>query len=405
MIDIKAKEECCGCQACAQICPKSCVTMQPDEEGFLYPIVDTTACIQCGLCERVCPELHSTRSGEIAPIAYAAYNRDEKTRMESSSGGVFTLLAEQVLNQNGVIYGVAMEHSYVLHIRVDQKDGLKQLRGSKYVQSDTSGIYLQVKRDLDDRHLVLFTGTPCQIEGLKGFLRREYENLICMDFICHGVPAPKVWEKYVSLREKTSGARIERVNFRHKKYGWEMFSMMIHFENKTAYHSKRKNDLYMRTFMSDICLRPSCYHCSFKKRSRVADITVADFWGIDEACPDMNDEKGISMVVLHSRKGERLFELISKDMIWRKVDVESAICSNLAMIRSSKMPENRQEFMKRIQTEPIEDLVPQFTRKPINLKAEVKSFVKVAMYRIGLLSLAKKMKRHIRNNCGFNKCN
>ena len=394
MISVEQKHLCCGCQACAQSCPKSCIVMPPDEEGFLYPVVDAATCVNCGLCERVCPVLNSTEQiKDTVPVAYAAYNLDEKVRLESSSGGIFTLLAEDVLEKNGVVYGAAMVGSVVKHIRVDNCEALYALRGSKYVQSDIGQTYLQAKKDLEEDRTVLYTGTPCQIEGLKAFLQKEYDNLICMDMICHGVPSPMIWSKYVAFREKKAESPMLRMSFRHKHYGWKTYAVAFEFSNATAYVCKHRYDPFMRAFLNDMCLRPSCYHCAFKKVNRVSDITVADFWGIAGLCEDMDDDKGTSLVLVHSDKGEEIFSKINQQLQCRAVEFEKAIKGNPAMIHSAKQPENRELFMRESQSASFSAVVKKYTKNPFNIKAWLKNGLKIILKSVGLLGVVKRIKK------------
>ena len=388
---LKEVKYCVGCQACSQICPKSCIKMCADEEGFLYPVIDEETCVRCGLCEKVCPVLHSTEEKQNEPKAYAAYNLDEKVRLASSSGGMFTLLAEYVLDQDGIIYGAAMDGIKVKHIRAENRETLELLRGSKYVQSDIGRIYVQARADLEAGKTALFTGTPCQIEGLKSFLGKEYDNLIAMDFICHGVPSPMVWEKYVALREKKANAPVTRVSFRDKQYGWNAFRMLLEFANGTVYTCSHHDDLFMRVFLRDLCLRPSCYQCSFKKVHRVSDITVADFWGIQNVCPEMDDDQGTSLVMVHSEKGAEIFRHLRKKMDCREVPFEAATRDNSAMIRSAEKPKHRDSFMRRILTEDFEPLAAKFIRAPLKPKTLLKKLLKKA----GLLQMAKNLKKRI----------
>ena len=296
MIHIQNKIDCCGCHACAQICPQHCITMQPDAEGFLYPQIDETACIHCNLCEKVCPILQSLEEPkDKTPAAYAAINKDDDIRRQSSSGGVFTLLAEYILAQGGVVFGAAMadDQRSVRHIAVETPEDLAALRGSKYLQSTIGNTYGEAKQALQAGRKVLFTGTPCQIEGLKSFLQgREYPNLYCMDVICHGVPSPLAWQTYVSEQETRAGVPARRTFFRHKKYGWKTFALLLEFSNNKAYECVLSKDAFMQAFLQNACLRPSCHACHFKKLNRVSDITVADYWGVQNQQPDMDDDKG-----------------------------------------------------------------------------------------------------------------
>lgn len=392
MIQLQEKKHCCGCQACAQICPKGCITMAEDEEGFRYPQVDADKCVQCGRCEAVCPVLHSAEDTGREPEAYAAYSLDPEIRRESSSGGVFTLLAERILEENGAIYGAAMEGSRVQHIRVADMEGLSRLRGSKYVQSDMAGAYLQAKADLDAGKMVLFSGTPCQIEGLRTFLRKDYDKLLCVDMICHGIPSPKVWQSYVSLREKAAGAPAARMSFRHKKYGWKSYAVFFEFANKTAYDRRHGDDPFMRVFLHDLCLRPSCYECRFKKLGRVSDITMADFWGVTGIQPEMDDDGGTSLVLIHSQKGRDIFEAIQPRMRCQSTDGKAAIAVNPAMLHSVKKPKNRERFLAELQTDNFEALAAKYAKDPFQPKEALKKLLQT----LGLLETAKKIRKRLK---------
>lgn len=395
MICVDQKYRCCGCQACAQICPKACITMVQDDEGFLYPGVNETLCVQCGLCRKVCPVLRSKHEKGRTPIAYAAYNTNEAIRQESSSGGIFSLLADAVLSCAGIVYGAALDGTVVKHLRISRKEELPLLRGSKYVQSDINQSFLLARQDLEQGRRVLFTGTPCQIEGLLAFLQKSYDNLICMDIICHGVPSPKVWNSYVIMREKAAESRVNQISFRNKKDGWRNFSMYIRFSNSSEYISQSAKDPFMNAFLCDLCLRPSCYQCSFKKINRASDITVADFWGIEEVCPDMDDDRGISLVILQSEKGKSLFSSVCEQTVYQKVDIFNAIRSNSAMTNSSEIPKDRGAFMEELSEFNFEDRVSQYAKHHIKFSVIVKSFVKWLLNCCGLLMFAKKIKRKL----------
>lgn len=391
MIQIQEKHNCTGCQACSQICPQNCIQMCADQEGFLYPVVDEKNCVQCGLCEMVCPVLQNTEEKRDTPKAYAAYNLNEEIRLASSSGGVFTLLAEHVLDREGILYGAAMVGTQVKHIRVADRKGLELLRGSKYVQSDIAQTYVLARDDLEAGKTVLFTGTPCQIGGLKSFLRKKYDHLIAVDIICHGVPSPMAWERYITLREKEAGASAKQIFFRHKKCGWKKYALFLEFSNRTEYAGCRHDDPFLRAFRRDLCLRPSCYQCSFRKVNRVSDITLADFWGIEKVCPEMDDDQGTSLVILHSDKGEEIFRSLRLKMNCREVPFEAAIAGNTAMIRSGKKPEQRDSFMRRVQTENFDQLAAAYTKDPVTVKRILKKMLQKA----GLLQTVKNLKKRV----------
>jgi coenzyme F420-reducing hydrogenase beta subunit len=303
MIEIKEKEMCTGCYGCENICPQDCITMEKDYEGFSYPIVNKKSCTNCGLCEKVCPMLHEVELHE-QPVAYAAYNKNEKIRMQSSSGGLFTLIAEQIINEEGVVFGVGFDESFnVTHSYVECKEELIRFRGSKYIQSEIGDAYKQAKDFLIQGKKVLFTGTPCQIAGFKFYLGKDYENLICQDIVCQGVPSPLAWSKYLEsrIRKQGNGKQIREITFRSKDESWKQYKLKISFEADNIYQENKSNDKYLRAFMKFISIRPSCFRCKFKGEHRASDITLADFWGIQNVISNMDDDKGISLVIINSQ--------------------------------------------------------------------------------------------------------
>lgn len=381
MIEIKSKEDCCGCYACYNICPKQCITMKTDNEGFWYPKIDKNKCINCNLCEKVCPIINPVKRVDSKKIAYASMNKDEQVRMKSSSGGIFSILAEYIIKNNGVVYGAGFDEDFnIKHKRILYSTDLDLLRGSKYVQSSIGDIYKQVKNDLENNNPVLFTGTPCQVEGLRSYLRKEYVNLITMDFICHGVPSPLVWEKYLKKMKKSKQENIKNIYFRNKDIGWKLFSLKIIFD-KRIYSNDLNNDLFMKGFLQDVYLRPSCYNCKFKKINRISDITVADFWGIENILPKMDDDKGTSLVVIHSEKGKQLFDKLSETMIINEVDLNEAIKYNSSMIRSVKYNEKRNSFFAELNSgKELTDLIRIYTK--ISFEKRVKNKIKSIIKRL-----------------------
>ena len=387
------KERCTGCAACADACPKNCISMRADDEGFLYPHIDKASCVRCGKCEQICPVLRVEKKAvtdgaipQSTPAAYAACNKDEAVRLASSSGGIFTLLAERTLALGGVVFGAAMREDQrsAAHIAAETPQELERLRGSKYMQSDTQGIYKQVKAALQAGRKVLFSGTPCQVEALRAYLGHEDANLLCVDFICHGVPSPKVWNKYVEFREGRAGAPVRRTFSRHKKYGWKTFALLFEFSNNNANVQIFGEDLYMQAFLRNACLRPSCHACSFKKLNRVSNITLADFWGIENIAPDMDDDKGTSLVLVHSEKGDNILREIAPSLRIKPVDTYEALKGNPSMLQSVPPHPRRAEFFANLDTLPFDELVHKFAREPISIKMLASAFLK----KIGLFPVA-----------------
>lgn len=345
MIIINNKTNCCGCSACAQACPKKCIKMLADTEGFLYPTVDNVLCINCGLCEKVCPIINAENKSENLLSAYAGYINDDTVRLNSSSGGLFTPLAEYVLSQNGVVYGAAFDNNqHVQHIRVDSEEDLNLLRGSKYVQSDINNTYIEAKYDLDNGIFVLFTGTACQISGLKQYLKKDYNNLLTVDVLCHGVPSPKVWEKYLEEHKKKASSSVQQTFFRRKNYGWKRYAVELKFSNSTAYLKEFREDSFMKLFLGNICLRPSCYDCKFKALERDSDLTIGDAWGIDQVMPELDDDKGTSVILVHTEKGQELLGLIINKLVIKQGDVNVLLPPSADSRKSVKEHPGRKEF-------------------------------------------------------------
>ncbi len=348
---IVARELCCGCSACFSICPKKCIKMKEDKNGFLYPVIYEEKCINCGLCKASCPiqntyHKHENKLNKLK--SYIAYNKNNSIRESSSSGGIFTALAECILNDGGIVFGVVLDEQYkAVYMCVEKTEELWKLRGSKYMQSDMKNVYNEVKCFLNKGRKILFSGTACQIEGLKCFLKKDYDNLITVDVLCHGVPSPKVWMRYLEGQKKKNKGSIQNINFRDKSTGWKDYSLKISFDT-TEYKNIYYRDNYMRMFISDICLRKSCYNCKFKELYRNSDITLGDCWEIDNIRPDENDNLGVSIILLHTRKGENILKKIEKDLVLIEEDVEKIVPSNSDARKSVKENPKRDKFFDKL---------------------------------------------------------
>ena len=366
MIQILDKSQCCGCTACVSICPKQCITMREDEEGFLYPVVDSSHCIDCNLCKKVCPELYPKEMREPLHV-YAAKHKNEQVRLASSSGGIFTLLAEKIIDEGGVVFGVRFNNNWdVVHDYTETMEGLAVFRGSKYVQSYMGDCYLKAKSFLEQGRKVMFTGTPCQIAGLKNFLRKDYDNLLTVDVVCHGVPSPKVWQVYLDEIARKGGknsvlshpivekTEINHIDFRSKSIGWKKYSFALTLSKATADGEKNTvllssiftENPYMNAFLSNLSLRPSCYDCPAKSGKSGSDITIADFWGIEDVLPEFDDDKGISLVLSYSEKGGRWLAGLDCECI--EVDYWSAQRMNPLISTSVSKPINRAFFFRQL---------------------------------------------------------
>jgi coenzyme F420-reducing hydrogenase beta subunit len=393
VIKIVDKQNCCGCYACYNICPQGCISMESDEEGFWYPKVDYDKCIECSLCIKVCPVINKV-AVQNEPSAYACINNNEAIRLDSSSGGLFTLIAEQVIEDGGVVFGANFNEIFeVEHSCVELKEELEKLRGSKYLQSRIGETYKQAKQLLKSGKKLLFTGTPCQVGGLKSYLGKSYSNLLCVDIVCHGVPSPGVWKKYVDYRQEKAGSAVQRISFRRKDDGWKRYSVSFLFKNNTEYRETLDKDLYMRAFLKDVCLRPSCYACEFKMIHRQSDITLADFWGIQSMLPDMDDDKGTSLIFVNSKAGQAMIEQIADKMQFKKVDINEAVKYNPAAIKSVAYNPNREKFFKELHKLTFDELVRKYCtdKLPIRVKRKTKVILRKILMKLGLLSLAKRV--------------
>ena len=346
MIQIKNKSECTGCHACYSKCSQSCIDMVEDKEGFLYPNIDSEKCIQCGLCEKVCPILHKAESLKLKKV-YGAYNKNNKIRLQSSSGGIFSLISQECVSNDGICFGAIYDENFnIVHKGIKKEEDIYKMRGSKYYQSVIGSSFKIAKEKLEKNKPVIFSGTPCQIAGLKSFLGKDYENLICIDIACHGVPSSKVFKKYIN--ESCKNNEIENINFRDKSISWDNYSIKINYKNNQDFVQLGKDNLYVQGFVNDYYLRPSCYECRFKGIDREGDITLADFWGVDKIKPDLYDKKGISLLLINSEKGLNLFNKIKKNVYYEDVNIYECIKSNISMVESPQKALRRDVFFKYI---------------------------------------------------------
>lgn len=357
---------CCGCSACFSICPKHCITMQTDGEGFLYPSVSETVCVNCGLCEQVCHELHPYEERKPLTV-YAAINKDEDIRLKSSSGGIFYLLAEKTILEGGVVFGARFDDEWQIVIDcAETLEGVNPFMGSKYVQARIDTAFKDAEAFLKQGRKVLFSGTPCQITGFRHYLRKEYDNLTTVDFVCHGVPSPKVWKRYLDEVVTSGKQAINDVKFRDKRAGWKKFNFALLFNQDEKVHSlcswHQKNH-YMRAFLFDMILRPSCHDCRAKRGRSHSDITIADFWGINMEMPEMDDDKGTDLVLVNTEKGRRALD-------WSKVTKKESslevVSKYSGTLLSSTMPHPRRtQFFSNLDASPsVIDLIEKSLRPP-----------------------------------------
>lgn len=384
------RADCCGCYACYNSCPFDAITMEEDTEGFRYPRVDADRCRNCGKCERNCPVLNPiVKEQDQTPPTYAAINKNETIRKESSSGGMFQLLAEQILKEGGIVFGAGFDADWeVCHQSVETVAELDRLRVSKYLQSRVETSFQQVTEHLRAGRKVLFAGTPCQCAALRRFVGKNDENLILVDFICHGVPSPKIWRKYLALRANKK--EIRRISFRNKNLSWERYLLAISYGNANKYlAADLTTDLYLQGFLQNLYLRPSCHNCHFCKKNRPSDITLADFWGVQEESPSMYDGKGTSLIFIQSTKGRNLFNQIKDHAKIMEQDFERAILHNPSMITSSTPSPKRTAFFQDVQRDEKDfmKLLYVYTKPP--LKTQVKQFIRRIPGTVALVHMIK----------------
>ena len=414
MIKIEDKAKCTGCMACAQKCPRHCITFKDDKEGFFYPQVDLQSCVDCGLCEKVCPVISPVESKK-AKKTYAAINRNLAIRNESSSGGIFTLLAEAVLNEHGVVFGARFDSQWnVVHNYTESIADLSAFRGSKYVQSRVGDSYIKVERFLKEGRKVLFSGSPCQVAGLHKFLKREYENLVTVDFVCHGVPSPMIWRDYLNdiIRPKGVDGKnmvsqlslndmpaITGISFRDKRNGWKKFgfsvrvksaskadknlvSQSVEVDDRLLFYEPHKENLYMKGFLKNLYLRPSCYACPAKAGRSGSDYTLADFWGARDYVGDFDDDQGLSAVLIYHDK----LNIASLDMDFRPTTMNKILSQNPAIVKSSRMKGGRAKFFARYEKSHQVKLINKYTKYTLKENLRYSSIKILAnLHLVGLL--------------------
>lgn len=369
MIKIQNKIDCCGCNACGDVCPKQAITFVTDNEGFWYPEVDLQKCIDCHLCEKVCPVIskvdHVQRYNE--PRVFAAYTKDEEVRLDSTSGGIHSTLAKEVYSRGGYVGGAIYNPDHtVSHFISNDESDLPKIRSSKYLQSCLQGQYIEVKNLLEQGEKVFCCGTPCQIQSLYKYLKKDYENLITCDFICLGVNSPKVFLKYMDFLENKYGAKATEIKFKNKKWGWHNFSLRVNFENGQEYCEDRYHDLFFIGYLqSRNFMRPSCYQCQFRNYPQRSDITLADFWGLENIDKSLDQDKGTSLVMINSEKGLSLFERVKDKIVWKEFDFEKAKQGNPAISTSPKIVQgDRDDFFKALNILPFDLVAKKFFPLP-----------------------------------------
>ena len=351
MKTIVKHDKCTGCKACGDVCPTKAISFRNDGHGFWYPNIDMNKCISCGSCERVCPQRKKYQSSNEEPTVYAAWNKDERIRINSTSGGIFYAIAKSVINKRGWVVGCRYSEDYksAYHETVNNLSDLEKLMGSKYFQSDTGNIFIRTKNLLEDGKEVLFCGTPCQIDALSTFLDKKYDNLVTMDFICLGINSPKAFRAYVEEQEKKHKSKVKYIQLKNKIEGWQSLASYMEFENGQTYLANKDKDWWIKGYIKEnLYMRESCYHCKYRQIPRIADITVGDFWGIT-GVSSRDLFKGVSIVMVNSKQGNKLLELARHDLTIKASSIEKGKNGNPALFYDAKQSENRNSFFSDLQ--------------------------------------------------------
>lgn len=393
-IDLMNKHyKCTGCETCKNVCPVKAIGMIENDEGFLEPVVDYKKCVDCGLCSKKCPQLNDIEvKRSDSPIAYAVKNKNLNEQLKSSSGGAFSVLANEVLEKKGTIYGAAFDENLKLeHVRVDNCKELSKLRGSKYVQSKLENVYENIKRDLKEGKFVLFVGTPCQVAGIKSYFENQYENLLLIDLVCHGVPSQKLFSKYIKWLENKNKSTVEIYEFRNKeknKWGWTS-KIKVKFKNGKEKYISAKLDPYYKSFGNETTYREVCYDCKYSNINRMGDITIGDYWGIEKIHPEFYDENGVSAVIVNTEKGKKFFSTVKNKIEYIETDIEKIKIKNNNLKEPTKRKVDRNCIY-----DGIDDIeFGKYSKKKLNFKKEYKDILKnmIPVY------IKKELKKYVKN--------
>lgn len=357
MLEILEKDKCCGCASCYSVCTHQAINMKLDDEGFEYPVVNQERCVDCGLCQKVCPVIQYDNNAtkrsvnNDSQIGFAARNKNYEQRLISSSGSIFPPIAEWIIEQGGIVVGVGYDEEFnAVHKIIDRKEDIKVIQGSKYLQCKADNVtFKHIKTELIKGRIVLYSGMACQVEGLKSYLRKDYENLYTIDLICMGIPSYIVWQKY--LKTYFEGENIKSVNFKEKSIGWDSFSFRIDTDKRTFKECGMHN-LYLRSMFLSWNMRPSCFNCPFKHAERLSDFTLADAWGVSKSVPEINDNKGLSSVIVHSSKGWKLWNSISERIDYVEVSIDEIAKGNSNLISNKPQSGDRKLFYRTLSDNP-----------------------------------------------------
>ena len=372
LFNAKNKEKCCGCSACFAVCPTDAIALTSDSEGFLYPAINMDRCIECNKCVSVCPLKRERKHREETKLFYAVKHSKKDIILKSSSGGFFTAVSDSILKKGGVVYGVCFDKNLqATHIRTDNQLLRNKMCGSKYLQSDLGRTFQMVKEDLEKGTTVLFTGTPCQVEGIYGYIGKNYEKFYTIDIICHGVPSPLMFSEHIKHIEKKRRAKVIDYKCRSKVKGWHTHTEEAFFENGKSEAGTPLLQEHKILFYKGYILRPSCYDCLFTNLKRPSDITMGDFWGIENSMPEWDDQKGTSMLLINTQKGKELFNDAGEHIDYR----ESHTYGRQPQLeKSAGMPCDREAFWKSYVSRGYEYVAAKYGKN--NLKENIKFIAK-----------------------------
>ncbi|VFQ46556.1 Coenzyme F420 hydrogenase/dehydrogenase, beta subunit C-terminal domain [Desulfoluna butyratoxydans] len=380
----KSPDSCYGCRACEQICESDAITMMLDHEGFLYPVFNESMCIQCGLCDRVCPNLITpTKRHKTYPLkVLAAWAKEKKDRSEATSGGLFLAIATEVISRGGVVFGVAYDKSWNLYHSMARtiEDCLK-FRGSKYAQSDTRNTFKEAQKFLESGIFVYYTGTPCQIAGLRSFLRKDYSNLLTSDIICHGTPSNKLFMREIMWKEEHEPRSIDTTSYRSKdRFGWGYDWKITWNDGKTQYFDTGKSP-YFVGFWNNSTLRPACYSCKFASINRQGDITLGDFWGVKKHVKKIRRTgSGVSMLLVNSQRGLDVISELKRIEV-RISNIQTALKTQAHLSKPVSRPEARDGVYDRA----YEDDYDSFSKVNLSfgskamVKRQIRNWIKLAV--------------------------
>lgn len=392
MVNIEDKAKCCGCTACAAICPKDSIEMKEDAEGFLYPSVNADTCINCGACEQVCPLLTHKNKMPFEQRGFIVQNKDAKVLRESTAGGAFTAIAKYAIKRGGVVFGVEFTKDLTAHhVYIEAVSELSRFRNSKYVQSCVGGgTYKQIKFFLKQGRFVCFSGTPCQIEGLKNYLGTEYKNLLTVDVVCRAVPSPMIFRKYLEHQEKALKDKVRNIRFRDKHYGYKYSTInVITDRNQGKYHQGVESDPWLRAFFANICDRPSCHDCQFRNRYRISDFTIWDCFHVGRFSKELDNDKGATRLLVHTKKGQMVFKEVCADFCYVEAKPEELVAGVREMEESPIPNEKRSAFLQDATVLNGTELFEKYFPDTFRVKAE--RVIRLTCYKLGIYSIMKKL--------------